>query len=421
MSIRRLIISALLFLTAAPGACAPRAAERARRAAPEVRGLWVVRYTLAQPDSIRAMVRRAEEAGFNTLIVQVRGRGDAFYQSRWEPRPDTLAPRRADFDPLGLVVREAHRRGLTVHAWVNTHLTANMDALPRSEQHLYHTRPDLLAVPKPLARELFAMDARDPRFREALVAYARANRDHVEGLYTVPSAPEVKEHIYSIWIDVLERYDVDGIHFDYVRYPAGDYDYSRTALDRFERWLAPQLEDSVYGRFHTLEDADPLVYADSFPDAWDRFRREQVTDLVERIYHGVKKRRPDVLVSAAVFANAEDAFAHRFQDWRDWLRRGIVDVAAPMAYTPDTEVFRSQIRTAVETAGGARIWAGIGAYRNTVDGTVDKIRAARSLGTAGFVLFSYDFTVRPGELNPAGDYLRQVSEKAFAGHIVGLK
>jgi uncharacterized lipoprotein YddW (UPF0748 family) len=378
-----------------------------------VRALWVVRTTLTHPDSVRAMVRRADEAGFNTLIVQVRGRGDAFYASAWEPRADALAPADPTFDPLALTIQEAHRRGLAVHAWVNTHLVANMDQLPEAADHLVHTRPEWLAVPRPLAAELYQLAPRDPRYLAALVEYARANRDRVEGLYTRQSLPEVKEHLYSVWLDILERYDVDGIHFDYVRYAAPDYDYSRSALERFRRWLEPQLDETTRPHFAALAAADPLVYADSFPAQWDRFRREQVTDLVERIYHGVKKRNPHLLVSAAVFANSEDAYRNRFQDWREWLRRGILDVACPMAYTQETQIFTDQIRTAVETAGAERVWAGIGSYRNTVSGTVEKIEAARGLGTAGIVLFSYDSAVRPGEENPNGDYLTQVRDQAF--------
>ncbi|MDH5642960.1 MAG: hypothetical protein OEY63_02075, partial [Gemmatimonadota bacterium] len=80
----------------------------------EVRALWVVRQTLTHPDSIIAMVSRADQAGFNTLIVQVRGRGDAYYDGGWEPRAESLDS--LDFDPLELTIREAHLRGLEVHA-----------------------------------------------------------------------------------------------------------------------------------------------------------------------------------------------------------------------------------------------------------------------------------------------------------------
>ncbi len=411
----RLPLTSLLIVTLA-GCSAGSARVRAATPIPagtEVRALWVVRNTLVHPESIRAMVRRAADAGFNTLIVQVRGRGDAYYRGRWEPPPPGW--RRGSYDPLERTIREAHRRGLRVHAWINTNLVANADTLPADSTHLVHRRPDLLAVPQPLARQLYAANPRDSSYVQALAEYARANRDHTEGLYLSPAAPEVKEHIYSIWMDLVEHYDLDGLHFDYVRYPAPDYDYSRIALDRFRDWLVPHLPDTTRLRFAERASFDPLVYTDSFPAAWDDFRRQQITELVERIYYGVKKRAPRLLVSAAVFADTASAHDRRYQDWQEWLRRGILDVACPMAYTDSLPLFRERIRTAVATVGGGRVWAGIGAYRNTVDGTVAQIGVARELGAAGIVLFSYNSLVRGDSTNPGERYLRAVGERALRG------
>jgi len=343
--------------------------------------------------------------------VQVRGRGDAFYNARWEPRAESIV-KAAKFDPLALTIKEAHRRGIAVHAWLNTNFLANMDNPPTDPHHIYNLRPDLIAVPYKLARELYSVDPRDPQFRAKILEYSKGARDQVEGVYMSPAAPETKEHVYSIWMDVLEHYDVDGINFDYVRYPAPDYDYSRASLDRFRLWLLPQLKDDERARFTALE-SDPLVYADSFPSRYNDFRRAQVTELVERIYYGVKKRKPNVIVSADVFANAKDAYENRFQDWPSWLRRGFLDVAALMAYSPNTQIFRDQIRVAVEAGGRDHVWAGIGAYRQPADSTVEKIRAARELGARGIVLFSYNSAVRKSELNPDADYLQRVMKAAF--------
>jgi uncharacterized lipoprotein YddW (UPF0748 family) len=412
------IASTLFFIGAvALAACAPdpqTPTPRAARPLPaEVRALWVVRTTLNHPDSTKAMVQRAHDAGFNTLIVQVRGRGDAFYDARWEPRSPSIVEKQG-YDPLALTIKEAHRRGMTVHAWLNTHLLANMDAPPTDARHIYNARPDLLAVPYPLARELYRMDPADPQYRAKIIEYSKTARDRVEGVYMSAAAPETKEHIYSLWMDVLDKYDVDGLNFDYVRYPAPDYEYSRHSVDRFRTWLEPLLADDICARFAELATSDPLVYVDSFPAQYDQFRRVQVTELVERIYHGVKKRAPHVLVSADVFANASDAYDKRFQDWQDWLRRGFLDVAALMAYTTETPAFHDQIRVAVAAAGPEHVWAGIGAFRNTVEGTLEKIAVARELGAKGIVLFSYDSAVRVGERNPNGDYLQRVKEGAFA-------
>src|SRR5262245_57372931 len=88
----------------------------------EVRGLWVLRTSLTSAKSIDAVVRTAETSGFNTLMVQVRGRGEAYYQSAIEPRATELDGQPASFDPLAYAISTAHRAGLRVHAWVNIDL-----------------------------------------------------------------------------------------------------------------------------------------------------------------------------------------------------------------------------------------------------------------------------------------------------------
>lgn len=216
-------------------------------------------------------------------------------------------------------------------------------------------------------------------------------------------------------MDVLKHYRVDGLHFDYVRFASPDFDYSRTSLSQFQKWLWPQLTKQERQDLKASVKQDPLAAAEKFPSKFADFQRAQVTALVERIYRAVKKRRPQVMVSAAVFANDENAYTRRFQDWRRWLEMGILDVACPMAYTTDTAVFQKQIEVAVTTAQGAKrkVWAGIGAYRIPSDSAVEKINVARALMTEGFILFSYDFTARPSELNPDGGYLERIRRSAF--------
>jgi len=384
-------------------------------AAQEVRALWVVRTTLTSPDKIRQLVSSAADNGFNTLIVQIRGRGDAYYNSRVEPRAIELKDQPPAFDPLALTIAEAHKRGLKVHGWINTNLLANLDALPVQPDHVYNKHPEWLAVPRPVAAELYNVSPRDPAYRQKIVEWSRANRAELEGVYTGPANPKVRDHIYNIWMDVLKNYRVDGLHFDYVRFASPDFDYSRTSLGNFRKWLEPQLTADQRRELKKSLQANPLAAPEMFPEKFADFQRAQVTMLVERIYRAVKKRRPDALVSAAVFANDENAYTRRFQDWRRWLQMGILDVACPMAYTTDTAVFQKQIEVAATTAHGAkrRVWAGIGAYRIKSDSAVEKINVARSLHTEGFILFSYDFTARPSELNPDGAYLERIRRAAF--------
>jgi hypothetical protein len=92
------------------------------------------------------------------------------------------------------------------------------------------------------------------------------------------------------------------------------------------------------------------------------------------------------------------------------VQRGLLDVVCPMAYTPDTGVFRQQMTTAVQSASGRQVWGGIGSWRQPVNSTLEKIFVTRKLGASGFILFSYDSAVQFSELNPQKDYLERLRD-----------
>ncbi len=378
----------------------------------EVRALWVVRTALTSPESVTEMVRRAKEAGFTDLIVQVRGRGDAYYDSRWEPRAAALEGASKDFDPLALTIQQAHVANLKVHAWINTFLVADAKELPKAKDHVIWQHPEWLAVPKQIGLELYKGNPKAANYFQRILSLAQSSEE-LEGLYLSPAHPAVKEQIYGIWMDVLERYEVDGIHFDYIRYPNPQFDYSRASLERFRSELEKVLDTKERERLAVIAEDDPLIYTSAYPDRYAQFQRDQVTDVVERIYTGVKARKPNVIVSAAVWANDNDAYNARFQDWKQWLRRGLLDVVCPMAYSTNTETFSRQIENAVKasaTREGVQVWAGIGAWLQPVESSLAKVNAARRTGARGFILFSYDSSIKISETNPQGDYLLRVRD-----------
>jgi uncharacterized lipoprotein YddW (UPF0748 family) len=392
---------------------APVASGQPPRTFAEVRGLWVVRFTMTSQQQVRTMVQNAAEAGFNTLIVQVRGRADAYYLSAIEPRAEGMVGP-PDFDPLALTIAEAHRRGMAVHAWVNTHLIWGPAELPQSPEHMVHAHPEWLAVPRPLARDLHDMNPRSPFYVAALSRYAADRPETVEGLYSSPSHPEVRARVRAVWADLVARYDLDGMHFDYIRFPSTEFDYSAGALERFRAWAAPRLATDRVAELDLAAAANPLAWTSALPSEWADFRREQITSLVAEIYQGVKAVRPDLVVSAAVVGDRQIAHDARFQEWDRWLADGILDVAVPMVYTASTAQFTDQVRAARHTAGSRdRVWAGIGAYLNTVDGTIAKIDAARQLDAGGLVLFSYDWLVGQGRGSAQNPALRRLARARF--------
>ncbi len=170
-------------------------------------------------------------------------------------------------------------------------------------------------------------------------------------MYTSPSHPAVQDRVHRVWLDLAQQYDLDGIHFDYIRFPSAQYDYSIGALERFRLWARGVLSPARWEQLDRAYEADLYAFVDSEAELWGDFRREHVTRLVERIHRDVKAIKPRLTISAAVIADTDLALYDRFQAWPSWLERGIVDVAVPMAYTPDSERFRSLVRTARSAAG----------------------------------------------------------------------
>jgi uncharacterized lipoprotein YddW (UPF0748 family) len=382
----------------------------ALRARDDVRALWVVRTTLESPATVAAMVSGAAAAGFNTLIVQVRGRGDAYYSGGLEPRPPSLADRPA-FDPLAETVARARLAGLQVHAWVNVNLVSSAVDLPASRDHVVYRHPDWLMVPRSMAAELSAVDATSPEYLERLARFVQSQPATLEGLYVSPVAPAAGEYAARVAADIVRRYGVDGIHLDYLRYPSEDFDYSRAALAAFRQHVAGDLTPEERARYDSRIAAEPTVYADAFPGRWHGFRSSQLTRLVATIRESVKAIRPTAVVSAAVFPDPDEAADRRLQDWRGWLARGLLDIVCPMAYTTDADVFASQVAAAHAIAGTDRLWAGIGAFRLASLQIAANVRTARRLGAGGVVLFSYDSLAAP-ERGPS--FLLEVGQAAFS-------
>ena len=378
-------------------------------AADEIRALWVVRTTLTSPSAIDRMVKAARAGGFNTLLVQVRGRADAYYSDGLEPRPVTLTEQ-PSFDPLAVTIERAHQAGLSVHAWVNVNLVAGAGELPPSREHIIYRHPEWLMVPRTLAASLAGTDPTSPQYLGRLSRYARSQPDQVEGLYLSPATTGAADYTVGILRDIVRRYAVDGVHLDYARYPNEEFDYSRETLGAFRRLIVGELSPTTQRGYEARLAAEPLIYTQAFPERFRAFRTEQLTALIGRLRDTIKSLRPTAIVSAAVGPDHEEAARRRFQDWRLWLERDLVDVVCPMAYTADAGVFATQVAAARQIAGSHPIWAGIGAYQLSSSEIVANVQAARRLGVGGIILFSYDSLTGPTR---GPEYLTEVGRALF--------
>jgi len=377
----------------------------------EVRALWVQRATLNSSESIARMISTASSNGFNTIFVQVRGRGDTYFNSSVEERASSLTGTPKGFDPLGETIIKARSVGLSVHAWVVVNLVSSATDLPASPDHVIYQHPNWLMVPRALAPELMKINFSNPEYLGLLTRWTRANAERVEGLYLSPMNPDALTYTTQVVEDLVTLYDIDGVHLDYVRYPNNNFDYSKYALERFKAEIQSTISPDERARVDKIESIDPFAYPENFSKQWKQMRMAQLTALVARLSNAIHRIRPSALVSVAVTPDYTDALENTLQDWRTWVDNGFIDSLCPMVYTMDAEVFATQIKEIRALTPGSRLWAGIGAHLLSPRQTLQNINAAKELGANGIILFSYDNLAGPSN---DSNYLAVIG-RAFNG------
>ena len=260
---------------------------------------WVDAASLVSPQLIEDATAMAQKNGAKTLLVRVREHGDSYFLNGLEPRPMALLSLPA-FDPLAAIIASAHARGLAVHAWINVNLIAGTD-VPLERGHVVYRHPEWLMVPRDIADELARLDMEGPEYLGRLTRYARSRPAEIEGLYLSPVTQAAVDYTTSVVRDIVTRYAVDGVYFDYLRYPGDDFDYSREALRAFGQSVT------------------------QFPDRWRRFRADRLTALLDALRAAVKTARPTAVVSVAVPADPVVAFTRYLQDWSGWMKKGLLD------------------------------------------------------------------------------------------------
>ncbi len=331
---------------------------------PAYRGLWVDAFHegFKTPEQMFTLIRHMRTNKLNALFIEVRKTGDAYYRSRFEPAAKDMAP---GYDPLSHAIALCHdtskgQSRIEVHAWIVTYKISTKDAkLPAD--HVLMKYPYMVC--------------KDNRGRTDLGGI----------VFLDPGAPGVIDHTASVAQDIARRYDVDGIHLDYVRYPDQQWGYNPYALARFR------------AQYQTKRQPSP-----DDPE-WSQFRRDQVTALVRRVYAAVKTVKPRVKVSVAGitygsprygFENASP-YKQVFQDWVGWLKEGCVDIVCLMNYkrefkTDQRRDYRDWITFAGKAAAGRHIAIGQGSWFQSAAESIRQIQiAAADTSTNGYLVYSY--------------------------------
>ena len=259
---------------------------------------------------------RLRAAGINTILFQTRLRGTVAYPSAIEPWDGVFSGRTGvapPYDPLQFAVEACHDRGMEIHAWVVAFPAGSVQQVKQQGKYaLPKRRPDLC-------------------------------RQAGDAWYIDPANPDVADYIAKVCTEIVDNYDVDGIHLDYIRYPEPTTPWNDAAAYR--------------------KSGSDLSLSD--------WRRANVTNVVRRIHDAVKARRPWVRLSCSPVGkradlprqssygwNAQNAV---YQDAAHWLQEGLMDVLFPMMYF-DGKHFYPFLADWKEQSGGRPVAPGLGIY-----------------------------------------------------------
>lgn len=373
----------------------PQAAARAQDMPPpvrrEFRGVWVA--TVANIDwpsqpglpveqqkaEMIALLDRCVALNLNAVVFQVRPATDALYASTLEPWSEYLTGTMGKapepfYDPLQFVIEESHRRGLELHAWFNPFRARQAGAKsPISPDHISQTHPELV-------------------------------RTYGKLLWMDPGEEAARAQTLAVMLDVVRRYDVDGIHLDDYFYPYKENDAAGNVLN------FP--DDPSWNRY--VQGGGRL--------GRDDWRRSNINTLIESLYKGIKAEKRWVKFGISPFGiwrpgnptqiKGFDAYAELYADARLWLREGWVDYFTPQLYwqiTPPAQSYPALLSWWVgENVKGRNMWPGNYTGRWPADEMVAQVEATRTQnGATGNVHFSMKSLMGSGEAGDKGARLRE--------------
>ena len=370
------VLLSILFCAGTRGLAQPQQTLAPQR---EVRALWVTRFDYKSPDDVKKIIENAAALNFNVILFQVRGNGTVFYPSKIEPwafeltgeTPATVG-KDPGWDPLKLAIQEARSRGVELHAYVNVFPAWRAQKYPPPDSgQLWWAHPDW-----------FMCDAAGRRM---------IPRDHelnpkVGDWYSFvsPGVPEVQDYLAALFEELVTNYELDGLHYDYIRYPReitevqegyedvvkrmGNWSYDPVSLARFAKETgvaAPALD----------------------PAKWAQWRADQITETTRKISERVRKVRPNLIISAAVMADPDDAKATKYQSYVEWMQKGYLDAAITMNYTDNNNTFAQRSRMLLSKRP-KRGWVVPGMSLGTKQ-VQQQIGIARDLRADGFACFAY--------------------------------
>jgi uncharacterized lipoprotein YddW (UPF0748 family) len=339
-----------------------------RLAQPEIRSVWLDRGTIVRAGSEAGLAEifdRLAQAGINTVFFETLNASYTIYPSQIAPQQNPLI---RGWDPLAAAVKLAHERRMELHAWVWAFAAGN-----QRHNEIINVNPD---YPGPVLAAHPDWANYDNRGNMIPVGQNKPFFDQAN--------PELRQYLIDLYTEIVTRYNVDGLQLDYIRYPFQDpgagrtYGYGKAAREQFQQ----------------LTGVDPLNISPSDRDLWQKwttFRTEQVDSFVSQVSQQLRQKRPNLILSVAVFPLPEIERIQKLQQhWEVWARRGDIDLIVPMTYALDTPRFErlAQPWIASKQLGSTLLIPGIRLLSLPTIGAFDQLQLVRDLPVSGYALFA---------------------------------
>ncbi len=292
----------------------------------EFRATWTITWNYGMPGAsvatqkarIREILDNHKKANMNAVLWQVRQSGTAYYNSSYEPWGYYVGNSYPGFDPLAYAVKEAHKRGMEIHAWFNTFSTASTVAGTPAAEH-----------PEWVCRD--------------------GNGNPMNSNYALsPGLEAVRDYTLQVAMEIVRNYDIDGLHLDYIRWN----EYSNTQQSqafakqvRDDRLLDGMITQEQIQELQQTQDVNRYLYDINHPysttppdgfDSWEDWWRWSVTTFVHNLHDSIQAVKPWVRLSVAALGkynwSSWQGYGSVFQDAALWFNEGYIDQLTPMHY-----------------------------------------------------------------------------------------
>jgi len=365
----------------------------------ELKGTWI-RPTETSKEQIIATLDKIKSSGFNSIFLETYYHGKTIFPSQTMNKYGFTVQNETfnEFDPLEIWIKEAHKRDIKVHIWFQSFYVGNQPP-DYNQSSILSVRPDWGNKTK----------------RNADMPTATKSLSEHNGYFIDPANPEVQDFLLELLSEIITVYNPDGINLDYIRYP------NVTDKNEQNAWGYTQYARNAFKEKYGVDPVD-LTTADVQWYDWNQFRRDNITNFVQKVSLLCKKER--VYLSTVIFPDIASALATKQQDWRTWSRNGYIDGFTPLFLTYDSSMLVSMMNDVMKIkAPNTELYAGLFVtfMGGAPEDLVRQIYQTRKMQANGVILFDYAHTtpvytttLMAGAFNdakPAKTYLAKENQK----------